>query len=78
MIRKTGNRRFRALKRWFRRPLLVLQVEIEVSWPAHRLPREGSIPAENVPAGRRFEWKDARVEDLMSGPMNFTLQTEAG
>lgn len=53
----TGRRRYRIQRRWFRAPLLVLQVE----------ERRCGYTDDAHGLGRRYssiQWRDARVEDL--------------
>lgn len=58
--RHTGKTRFRALKRFLRKPIMVLQVEVEKRWPGgvdpyDMQPHDGMV---------RVEWRDATLEDM--------------
>jgi hypothetical protein len=59
-IRLTGRTRFRAQRRLFRSPVLVLQVEWH-EWGTHYSPDPGDIHGTDV---NRVYWTDARVEDM--------------
>lgn len=57
--RRTGRSRLRLQKRWFRRALLVLQVEFEISGT--------NIDPYFHDSGNPYQykdWRDARLEDL--------------
>lgn len=56
----TGRRRYRALNRWFRSPLLVLEVEENVIFGSRYDPIDG----DNLPGGSYTHWRDAKVDDL--------------
>ena len=63
-MKLTGNTRYRMHHRWFRRPLLVLQVEVEI--------------LEHVTGSSLFDWatrwKDATFETLQVLELNKSLQ----
>ena len=56
----TGNTRYRPLKRFLRKPIMVLQVEVEKRWPG------GVDPYDMQPYDGmvRVEWRDATLEDM--------------
>jgi uncharacterized protein YcaQ len=57
-VELTGKTRARAISRWFRRPLLVLQIEVRT---------HGYEVLDAMGNGHdvdRLDWRDARVEDL--------------
>lgn len=56
----TGNTRYRPLKRFLRRTVMVLQIEVRKEWPS------GVDPYDMQPYDGmvRVEWRDATVEDM--------------
>jgi hypothetical protein len=56
LIGLTGRFRHRALTRWRKEPVLVLQVQIEMQNYAY--------PSKTESGERYYEWRDARPEDL--------------
>ena len=62
--RLTGSFRYRPKTRLFRRPLLILEVEVEVQHgPHYDMDGFGQIE-QLAPAGSYKIWRDARMEDL--------------
>lgn len=58
-VTRTGRVRTRLLLRWFRKPLLIMQVEEhKKGWYYGPDPNFGAIDID------RTEWRDATVEDL--------------
>lgn len=65
---KILRRRFRAYKRWFRKPLIVLQVEEEVHFDPWQ-----DEDGERMPGGGYTHWRDASVEDIMCIPASIPM-----
>lgn len=64
-LTKTGNKRYRVETRLFNAPLVVLQLEWNVSGDARWDNSGGIIDYETIPDYK--EWRDATVEDLTEG-----------
>ncbi len=64
-LTKTGNKRYRIETRLFSKPLVVLQLEWNVSGKLRWDNSGGVIDCETIP--EYTEWRDATVEDLTEG-----------
>lgn len=60
----TGKKRYRLQKRWFRAPLLVLQVQEDGFWYGYN----GAV--ERLP-----KWRDAQLQDLESDNPTYEVKS---